>query len=73
MVNPLLQPSNCFFQPGDKVAWEFTPPLAPWGLVGEMSGRFVELQQDTALVAVQGTDGEVYRKIDADRLFIRIR
>lgn len=62
----------CIFQPGDKVVWEYTPPLARWSLVGEMSGRFISAQGDTALVAVSGPDGELYRRIDLDKLFVRL-
>lgn len=72
MANSLLQPSRCVFQLGDKVTWEITPPGNGQGVVGELSGKLVALQQDTALVAVQGTDGEVYRKVDVNRLYIKV-
>lgn len=61
----------CIFQPGDKVAWQYTLPLAPWSLVREMSGRFVEMQGDKAIIAVSGPDGDLYRKIDVNRLYIK--
>lgn len=62
----------CIFQPGDKVAWEFTPPLARFGLAGEMRGRFVSATRDgIATVAVDGPDGIVYRKIELNRLYIK--
>lgn len=64
---------TCIFQPGDKVAWEYTPPLARWSVVCEMSGRFIEVQGDKALIAVSGPDGELYRKIDVNRLYIKLR
>lgn len=60
------------FQPGDKVTWEFTPPQAPHGLLSELSGRFVSLEGDKALVTIQAPDGIYYRKIDVDRLFIKV-
>lgn len=59
-------------QPGDKVSWEFTPPLAQFGLISELSGRFVSLEADKALVAVEAPDGTYYRRIDVNRLFIKV-